>query len=244
MARRVEEDFGVDARRLAILARRLAARPVGAGWWPFDDPFTIALSAVLTQQTRWEAAAAGVERLRERGLLDPHRLAAADRRTVEAALRVTGFYRQKAKAVRGIARRLNERYGGAMDRALSGPLKEARQELLEWPGVGPETADAILLFAGRRPVFVVDAYTRRLMARYGALRAGAGRPPYAAVQRAWHEAVPPDAARYAKLHAAIVDLSKSHCRKTPVCAPCPLREGCAHGRAAARRGQGPRRAHA
>lgn len=231
MGGRVEEDFGVDQRRLARLAGRLERQAVGRGWWPYRDPFTIALSAVLTQQTRWESAAAGIERLRERGLLDPARLAVADRRTVESALRVTGFYRQKARSVRGIARRVVERHGADMARALEGPLPAAREELLGWPGVGPETADAILLFAGRRPVFVVDTYTRRLMERFGALRAGS-RPPYDAVQGAWHASVPPAASRYAKLHAAIVDLSKSHCRRKPVCGPCPLRPGCAHGSAA------------
>ncbi len=225
MGKRVEEDFGVDPRRLATLARRLARVPVGPRWWPYDDPFTIAVSAVLTQQTRWEAAAAGVERLRERGLLNPRGLAAAPQRPVEQALRATGFYRQKARAVREIARRVEQAHGGDIGRALSGPLADVRAEVLGWPGVGPETADAILLFAGRRPVFVIDAYTRRVMARWGAVAPGAT-PTYGALQGAWHAAVPASPVRYARLHAAIVELAKTTCRRTPVCAACPLRAGC------------------
>lgn len=225
MGRRVEEDSGVDARRLATLARGLARRPVSHRWWPYRDPFVLALSAVLTQRTRWEAAAAGVERLRERGLLDPHALARAPPARVEDAVRPTGFFRQKARAVQGISRRVVQAHAGDIRRALSGPLAATRAELLRWPGVGLETADAILLFAGRRRAFVVDAYTRRLMTRYGALRPGA-EAPYGRLQAAWEASLPPRAAHYAHLHAAIVELCKSHCRRTPRCRTCPLRGGC------------------
>ncbi|HEX9709546.1 MAG TPA: hypothetical protein VGB42_06220 [Candidatus Thermoplasmatota archaeon] len=226
MGRRVEEDSGVDTRRLATLARGLARQPVGRRWWPYRDPFALALSAVLTQQTRWEAAAAGVERLRERGLLDPRALALAPPGRVEDAVRPTGFFRRKAGAIQGIARRVEEAHGGDIRRALRGPIAAARAELLGWPGVGPETADAILLFAGRRPAFVVDAYTRRLMTRYGALAHGGAGAPYGRLQAAWAAAVEPRAARYAHLHAAIVELCKSHCRRIPRCGTCPLRGGC------------------
>jgi endonuclease III-like uncharacterized protein len=254
-----------------MLVTLLDRVPVEPGWWPLEDPFAIAASAVLTQRTRWESAHGAVERLGAAGLLAPRALARADPRTVEQLVRGTGFYRQKARALQGMARRIVERHGADTARALRGPLAATRSELLEWPGVGPETADAVLLFAGGRPVFVVDAYTRRVMARFGALRAGAD-PPYGAVQEAWHrvaggarranprggdgqtraggpranprgrdgqtraggaarqaQSADPaerDAARYARLHAAIVELAKAHCRPKPVCTGCPLRRAC------------------
>jgi endonuclease-3 related protein len=144
---------------------------------------------------------------------------------VEQLLRPTGFFRQKARAVRGIARLVVERHGGSLKAPLRWPTGRLRKELLSWPGVGPETADAILLYVARRPVFVVDAYARRLMVRYGAASPTA-KHSYAAVHRAWQGVVPSTARAHARLHGAIVDLCKSHCRTRPRCGDCPLSPGC------------------
>lgn len=225
MARRVEEDSGIDTRRLATLARHLRrAYPVGS-WWPFDDPFEIAISAVLTQQTRWAAVLPTMAALRSRHLLSPRALGAAPRGTVERILRPTGFYRQKAKAVQGIARIIVERFDGSIDRAFRLPTPALRRELLSWPGVGEETADSILLYAASRPVFVVDAYTYRLMERFGAARQ-AGQIPYSAVAAGWSRATKGGAPAFKAMHGAVVELCKAYCTRLPHCADCPLEDHC------------------
>ena len=225
MAGRVKEDSGVEPRRLATLARHLGrAYPTGR-WWPYDDPFEIAISAILTQQTRWSAVERAMAALRRRRLLTPRALAAAGRTVVEGTLRPTGFYRQKTRAVQGIARILVERFGGSMERALQLPTDELRKELLSWPGVGQETADSILLYAAGRATFVVDAYTYRVMRRFGVIRANA-QPSYAAVSSAWAHRVPGGAPGFQAMHGAIVEHGKRHCTRTPDCSGCPLRWQC------------------
>lgn len=225
MARRVEEDSGIDGPRLRLLAKRLSAIAPRGRWWPYDEPFEIALSAVLTQRTRWQGAAQAMENLRAEGLLTPPALASAPRATVERALRPAGFYRQKARSLQGIATRICGGFGGRFERVLELPTPQLRAEILSWTGVGEETADAILLFAAGRPAFVVDAYAVRLMRRFGAVREGA-LPPPAAVRDAWMRTLGnrPGASKAA--HAAIVELCKSHCTREPACGTCPVRVPC------------------
>ena len=209
-----------------MLAAALQEVAPAGKWWPYDDPFTVIVSAVLTQQTRWDSVGRSMAALAREGLLTPRALAKADPRRVQHLLRPTGYFRQKARAVRGIARIVVERHGGSLKAPLRWPTDRLRKELLSWPGVGPETADAILLYVARRPVFVVDAYARRLMVRYGAALPTATRS-YVAVQRAWQHVVPASTRAHGRLHGAIVDLCKSHCLKRPVCRGCPLSATCA-----------------
>lgn len=209
-----------------MLARRLAAGGPGRRWWPYSDPFELAVSAVLTQQTRWSAVESAMEALGREGLLTPAGLARAAPGTVERLVRPTGFYRQKARAIQAMARTLVERFGGRIETAFELPTDDLRREVLSWPGVGEETADAILLYGAERPVFVVDAYTRRLMDRFGAT-SGRKRPSYAAISRAWSSVTPGGAPGFQAIHAAIVDHSKGTCTTTPVCGRCPLADSCA-----------------
>lgn len=225
MAWRVEEDSGVDGARLRQLAECLLEVAPRGRWWPYDDPFEIALSAVLTQRTRWQGAARAMENLREAGLLTPRSLAGAPRGRVERALRPSGFYRQKARAVQAIAARVCEGFEGRFEQVLRLPTPALRREVLTWPGVGDETAEAILLFAASRPAFVVDAYTMRLMRRFGALERAA-KPTSAAVGAAWLRSLGGRPAASKAAHAAIVELCKSHCTPVPDCANCPLRAPC------------------
>ena len=225
MARRVEEDSGIEARRLATLARHLGRAYPAGPWWPFDDPFEIAVSALLTQQTRWAAVEIAIAALRRERLLTPPALAAAPRETVERILRPTGFYRQKARAVQGIARILVERFGGSIDHAFRLPTFALREELLSWPGVGEEMADSILLYAAGRPVFVVDAYTYRLMERFGATQPD-HRVPYLVAAKGWSRAVKGGAPAFKAMHGAVVELCKGHCTRSPDCASCPLEAAC------------------
>lgn len=225
MGPRVEEDSGVDGPRLRLLARALGKVEPTGRWWPYDDPFEVAVSAVLTQRARWEGAAGAVAALRQAGLLTPRALAAAPWGDLERALRPAGFYRQKARALKAIASRLCDAYGARWELLLKLDTASLRRELLGWRGVGEETADAILLFAADRPAFVIDAYTRRLMGRFGALKRGA-RPSYRRLSQAWVEAGFGDAPKARRIHASIVDFSKSTCAARPKCGVCPLERKC------------------
>ncbi|MEO7909674.1 MAG: DNA repair protein [Roseiflexaceae bacterium] len=137
-------------------------------WWPIvsDTPqFEILVGAVLVQQTRWETVEAAVVRLRDAGLLDPAVLAAADTAALAALLRPCAFHTQKAPGLQAICRYLVERYAGDMAALLSQARAPLRAELLALPRIGRETADAIMLYGGGHPIFVVDAYARRLLGR-------------------------------------------------------------------------------
>ncbi len=226
MAKRVEEDSGIDGARLRLLAKGLEGVAPAGKWWPYDAPFEIAVSAVLTQRARFEGARSAMERLREAGLLTPQTLSAAARTQVEACVRPAGFFRQKARALQEISSVLCSRFGGRIERAFEMPTDELRRELLSWRGVGEETADAVLLFAAKRPVFVVDAYALRLMRRFGVI-GGSAAPSPEEVAGAWRLVLGLHAEKLERVHAAIVDFSKSTCRVRPLCSTCPMRESCA-----------------
>jgi endonuclease-3 related protein len=139
-------------------------------WWPIvsDTPqFEILIGAVLVQQTRWETVEAAVVRLRDAGLLSPAALAAADTAALAALIRPCAFHGQKAPGLQMIARHILDRHGGDIARLLDQERHALRAELLALPRIGRETADAIMLYAGGHPVFIVDAYTRRLFGRLG-----------------------------------------------------------------------------
>src|SRR5215207_2915207 len=137
-------------------------------WWPIvsDTPqFEILIGAVLVQQTRWETVEAAVVRLRDAGLLDPAALAAADTAALAALIRPCAFHTQKAPGLQAICRHLVERYAGDLAALLAQARVPLRAELLALPRIGRETADTIMLFGGGHPIFIVDAYARRLLAR-------------------------------------------------------------------------------
>ncbi len=227
MGKRVEEDSGIDGARLRALAAALRRLAPEGRWWPYDDPFEVAVSAVLTQRARWEGAQRAMDNLRAAKLLTPRALAAAPATKVEACVRTAGFYGQKAKALRAIASRICAAFDGQMDKVLELPDGAMRGEFLSWRGVGDETADAILLYAAGRPTFVVDAYTVRLMRRFGAVPES-GRPSYGDVSAAWRAAGGAGVHDAQALHSAIVGLCKTHCTGRPRCSSCPLAADCAH----------------
>jgi len=141
---------------------------------------------------------------------------------LERCVRPTGFYRQKARRLRKFARYLEDKYGGDLELIYSKPLKEVREELLSLEGVGPETADSILLYAGGKLIFPIDAYTKRVYERLGAARGS-----YAELQEFFHSNLPRDMEVYKEMHALIVELAKNYCRKNnPLCKECPLRNKC------------------
>jgi len=190
------------------------------GWWPGGDPFEIMVGAVLTQNAAWRNAERAIERVREAGALTPAAVATLPLGRLEQLVRPAGAWRRKARTLAALAQTIE-----GEDRGLQGLLSRnpglLRETLLAIRGIGPETADAMLLYAGGHPVFVVDAYTRRFVERHGIAHA---RVRYAAIQKLFMDALGHDAGAFAECHALLVELGKRFCRPDPICRECPLRE--------------------
>jgi endonuclease III related protein len=190
------------------------------GWWPAETRLEIILGAILTQNTTWRNAALAIANLREARLLDLGRLREEPETRLESLIRPAGFFHQKARTIRAFVHWLDARHGGSLRHMFARSAGELRKTLLEVRGLGPETVDAILLYAGRKPLFVADAYTRRILARHGMLAADS---TYAEAQEFIHRRLAPDPAVYSEFHALLVEVAKRHCRKdVPRCSQCPL----------------------
>jgi endonuclease-3 related protein len=228
-------------------AYRLLLKAFGPqGWWPvtvrrdsrpvyrpgFQGPLSerqrveICVGAILTQNTNWANVEKVLRVLHHASLMDFKKVSRAPPPRLAAYVRSSGYFRQKAKKLKIFARHALAR-GMSLRTWLSGPMTALRSELLALWGVGPETADSILLYAGGRPAFVVDAYTVRIGRRLGWFR----RQDYDHVQRFFTDRLPPSPAVFAEFHALLVELAKRHCKTTPVCEGCPLTSMCRHGRA-------------
>lgn len=206
--------------RLLRLYRDLLRRFGEQQWWPGRSAFEIAVGAILTQHTAWTNAARAVAVLRARGLLTPTRLAAVPEEELAELIRAAGTYRLKARRLRTFITWLLARFGGRFDGLRGSLLAPLRRELLSVSGLGPETVDAILLYAAHRPTFVADAYVRRVLGRHRLLRPGVG---YEEARKFIESHLPSDPALFNEFHALLVAAGKSHCRTIPLCATCPLR---------------------
>lgn len=209
-------------RLLAALRRRYDHR----GWWPARSRFEMMAGAILTQRARWDSAAAAVARLRRNRLLRHDRLMAAGPERVAALVRGCGDHRTKARRLRALCLLL-ERNGGPAGLAAM-PTTGLRQLLLSVEGIGPETADVILLYAFRRPAFVADAYALRFLERMGLLRRARLRARYDAVHCFVTQFF--GARALADLHAVIVEHGKALCGPRPRCGDCFLARNCDCGR--------------
>jgi endonuclease III related protein len=197
-------------------------------WWPGERPFEMMLGAILTQSTSWKNVLRAIHNLRESDLLEPHALYAVPLSELEELIRPAGYFRVKARRLRSFLEFFVERYGGSPEAMFRTSLTELREELLGVHGIGPETADAILLYAGGLPIFVVDAYTHRVLARHGWIGFDAD---YHQIQDYVQSELPQEAPLYNEFHALLVRLGKNYCVKTnPKCAECPLQELLPNGR--------------
>jgi endonuclease-3 related protein len=219
---------------LAAVYERLLARQGHSGWWPGESAFEVCLGAILTQNTAWTNAARALDALRAEGLLTFSALASSTESRLAELIRPSGTYRLKAARVRTFLQFLAREYDGRVEAMAGEEPGELRRKLLAVRGIGEETADAIALYAAGRPLFVVDAYTRRVFARLGFLR---GPESYADVQRFFMDRLPPDAALFQDYHAQVVRLAKDVCRPAPRCGECALEGMCATAEAE----HGPRR---
>jgi endonuclease-3 related protein len=191
-------------------------------WWPGEGRFEMMIGAMLTQNTSWRNVERAIDNLRQADLLEPHALYAVPLEELEELLRPAGYFRVKARRLRNLLQFLVERYDGSLDAMFQTALPELRGQLLEVHGIGPETADSILLYAGFMPSFVVDTYTHRIFARHGWIGFDAD---YDQIQDYIQGELPADVPLYNEFHALLVRVGKDHCRKSkPQCAACPLRE--------------------
>jgi endonuclease-3 related protein len=189
-------------------------------WWPGDSPFEIVVGAVLVQNTAWRNVERAIENLRDAGLMEPRTLYAVPEGELAELIRPAGYYQVKARRLRNLLKLIVEQYDGSLDAMFRTNLSSLREELLGVSGIGPETADAILLYAGRLPSFVVDTYTHRVLARHGWIGYEAD---YHEIKDYFESSLPADAALYNEYHALLVRLGKDYCRKTgPKCEACPL----------------------
>ncbi|MBI2424396.1 MAG: endonuclease III domain-containing protein [Candidatus Hydrogenedentes bacterium] len=207
-------------RKLLDYFARMEAHFGPTHWWPGETPFEIAIGAILTQNTAWTNVERAIAGLKARELLTADALIAAPLEVVEQAIRPSGYFRQKAVRIRNFSAHLLVHYAGRIEGMATRPLQELRAELLELKGIGPETADDILLYAVGQPVFVVDAYTRRIFSRHGLVP---GSIKYEALRAVFERALPHEVPLFREYHGLIVYTGKDFCRKTPACAGCPLR---------------------
>jgi len=191
-------------------------------WWPARTRLEVILGAILTQNTAWHNATLALRNLRQSGLLSWQGLRRADLSALEACVRPAGYYRQKARTIRNFVDWLDRQHAGSLHKLLSLPAEELRRQLLHLTGLGEETVDAILLYAAHRPLFVADAYTRRVLARHGLISPASD---YHATQEFLHAHLQPHAPLYKEFHALLVEVGKKNCKpKSPRCAGCPLEE--------------------
>jgi endonuclease III related protein len=191
-------------------------------WWPGQTPFEVMVGAVLTQNTNWQNVEKAISNLRQNDLLEPHALYNVPVEELEGLLRPAGYFRIKARRLRSLLEFLINRYGGSLDEMFKTDVQTLREGLLSVNGIGPETADSILLYAGNLPIFVVDAYTYRIFSRHGWIDFDAD---YHQIQDYIQASLPDDPQLYNEYHALLVYIGKHYCRKTnPKCRECPLNE--------------------
>lgn len=182
--------------------------------------FEVIVGAILTQSTSWSNVELAIAALRREKLLTPIALERIPLPRLSRLIRPSGYFRQKARKLKAFVHFLREQYQGSLDKLLATPTSELRAQLLAVYGIGPETADSILLYAGNHPVFVVDAYTRRILERH---QLANGKHSYEEIQRLFQQNLPASAPLFNEYHALIVHTGKHLCRKhQPDCQQCPL----------------------
>ncbi len=232
--------------------RKLARAWGRQHWWPAESPFEVIVGAILTQNTSWTNVERAIASLRSSGKLSVDSIRELPLPKLQRLIRSSGYFRQKAQRLKNFVAFLDARYAGSLERMFATPTEQLRAELLPLNGIGPETADSILLYAGNHAIFVVDAYTRRILERHEAVRAGAKydeirtlvertlqrQPPLpprpeSPKKQQRPQAHPPSAMStaqrsplaqtYNEMHGLFVQVGKHYCRKgEPRCEACPL----------------------
>jgi endonuclease III related protein len=190
-------------------------------WWPGRTRFEVIVGAILTQNTSWSNVERAISALRREKLLDPPAIEKVSTERLAQLIRSSGYFRQKARKLKEFVQFLRDSHQGSLDKLFATPTAELREQLLAVHGIGPETADSILLYAGGHPVFVVDAYTRRILERHNLVHPKAS---YEEIRAIFEQSLPADSALYNEYHALVVHTGKHFCQKRqPDCEHCSLR---------------------
>jgi endonuclease-3 related protein len=207
-------------KKLMALYRALYRSYGPQHWWPGDTPFEVMAGAVLTQNTAWSNVEKAIANLKWQRLLTPSRLNSVPSKRLASLIRPCGYFNIKTRRLKNLLVLIRSHYQGSLKRMFADDPAVLRASLLGVNGIGPETADSILLYAAGKPFFVVDTYTKRILDRHGLISNNAD---YHKVQRLFMENLPKDARLYNEFHALIVKVGKERCRKRkPLCSGCPL----------------------
>jgi len=225
---------------LHLLYKKLLEEFGQQNWWPIDikyhekngsDPrFEIIVGAILTQNTAWSNVEKALSNLKSKNVLDIKKVANENIKSLQIMVKPSGFFIKKAKRIKNIASYLHNNYNDDLDWFFNRDLKDIRKELLSINGIGPETADSILLYAGNKPIFVVDAYTIRICKRIPLI----SNMEYSKIQQYFEEELTKEYSNkninqiYNDLHALIVKIAKNHCKIKPICNECPLIKHCSY----------------
>ncbi len=190
-------------------------------WWPADTKLEVIIGAILTQNTAWVNVEKAIKNLKKEKVLSVSKLHCIPEKKLARLIRPSGYYNVKANRIKNFLGFLNTRYQGSINKMFGTSLYKLREELLAVKGIGSETADSILLYAGNKPVFVVDAYTKRALSRHGLIGEGA---EYEEIQSLFMSNLTKDVKLFNEFHALIVELGKSICKsKQPLCSICPIK---------------------
>lgn len=190
-------------------------------WWPGDGPLEMMTGAILTQNTSWSNVEKAIDNLKNRNLLSIETLFELTEEELARFIKPAGYFNVKAKRLKNLVRFLIEKYEGNLDKFIKEDIYQLREGLLSVNGVGPETADSIMLYAAEKPVFVVDAYTHRILSRHNVADEQAA---YDELQELFMDNLPAETGLFNEFHALIVITGKEYCRRNPKCDICPLKD--------------------
>jgi len=207
--------------KLLDIYNRLYQRYGPQHWWPGQTPFEIIVGAILTQNTNWSNVEKAIENLKKAGCLTPEQLHRLPTEQLASYIKPAGYFNIKASRLKHFLDWLFEKHDGCLEKLAAMSPLTLRKQLLGIKGIGPETADSICLYAFGKPIFVVDAYTARMLGRHRLIEDGSG---YDQIQELFHSGLEKDVSLFNEFHALIVRLGKEHCKKQPVCKGCPLED--------------------
>lgn len=207
--------------RLEVIYDKLYQHFGPQSWWPGETPFEVIVGAILTQNTNWQNVSKAIDNLKKAKVLTANKLHALPRPRLAKLIRPSGYFNIKATRLKEFLNFLFKNYDGNLKKMFSRPLEDLRKEILAVRGIGPETADSILLYAGGLPVFVVDAYTKRI---FSCQKLFSEDTDYFQAQKIFMENLKKDVQLFNEYHALIVRLGKDFCKKTnPKCETCPIK---------------------
>jgi endonuclease III related protein len=210
-------------QRLTEIYRLLFARYGTQHWWPADTPFEVIVGAILTQSAAWGNVEKAISNLKQARAMTPASLRRLPLSKLAKLIYPSGYYNAKALKLKSFVEHLEKAHQDSLERLFSLDILQLRSELLNIHGIGPETADSIILYAARKPLFVIDAYTRRIIARLGL---SPSKDNYSAFQTLFMANLPADEKLFNEYHALLVRHGKEVCKKVPLCSDCCLRQHC------------------